>query len=416
MTHCPSSSEFDSWASTYDQDIQSNAFPFIGYERTLDKIVEISKPEPGMHILDLGVGTGNLTSKYLKLGCIVTGLDFSGKMLETAEHKYPKVTYIQADLRTDLVPLLKDSCFDRIVSAYTFHHFPLQEKYQLIKNLSRFLSCNGFFVVGDITFLDSQALDRMKKSAGKNWEEEDYWLVNDSLAALEFKINSALNFHIPQLVQGFLRSNQITYMHKSSAFNHGSLICVLWNIIAKMRRFWIPILVSLLFCCSCSLNNPSQQSPSLETSAYIENKGSDTIVNLALAWTEEYHKFHPELRISVSGGGSGTGLTALINGSIQLANASRQIKQEELDAAKANGMNPQEFIIARDAIAVIVNPENPIDNLSIEQLAAIYRGEITNWKEIGGEDRPIVCLSRETNSGTHVFFLEQVIRLGNTRR
>ena len=180
-----------------------------------------------------------------------------------------------------------------------------------------------------------------------------------------------------------------------------------------MRHFWILLLVPLLFCCSCSQITPSQQSPSAQTSSYIENKGSDTIVNLALAWAEEYQKIHPEVRISVSGGGSGTGFTALINGSIQLANASRQIKQEEVDAANAFGMNPQEFVIARDAIAVIVNPENPIDHLSLEQLSAIYRGEINNWKEVGGEDRPIVRLSRETNSGTHVFFLELVIRLGS---
>jgi phosphate transport system substrate-binding protein len=98
---------------------------------------------------------------------------------------------------------------------------------------------------------------------------------------------------------------------------------------------------------------------------------------------------------------------------VDIANASRQIKTEELDAAKQVGLNPQEFIIARDAIAVIVNPENPVDHLTLEQLSAIYRGEINNWNEVGGEDRPIVRLSRETNSGTHVFFLETVVRLGS---
>ena len=180
-----------------------------------------------------------------------------------------------------------------------------------------------------------------------------------------------------------------------------------------MRKF----LTSLLLCClllqSCTADqNASSGSPAI-TSYYLENKGSDTIVNLALAWAEAYQKIHPEVRISVSGGGSGTGLTALINGSIPLANASRQIKAEEIEAARANGLDPQEFIIARDAIAVIVNPENPVRQLSLEQLSAIYRGEITNWSEVGGEDRPIVRLSRETNSGTHVFFLEEVVRLGS---
>jgi phosphate transport system substrate-binding protein len=119
------------------------------------------------------------------------------------------------------------------------------------------------------------------------------------------------------------------------------------------------------------------------------------------------------VRISVTGGGSGTGLAALINNTVDIANASRRIKQEEVDQAKANGVEPVEFTIARDAIAVIVNPNNPVDELTLKQISDIYSGKITNWKEVGGEDRPIVKLSRETNSGTHVYFLETVLRLGN---
>ena len=179
-----------------------------------------------------------------------------------------------------------------------------------------------------------------------------------------------------------------------------------------MRNLVTALLVCLFFLQGCKSTDKASNLPNA-SQAYIEDKGSDTIVNLALAWAEAYQKIHPEISISVSGGGSGTGLTALINGTIPLANASRQIKPEELTAAKANGLDPQEFVIARDAIAVIVNPENPVDQLTLQQLSAIYRGEITNWKEVGGEDRPIVCLSRETNSGTHVFFLESVIRLGS---
>ena len=173
------------------------------------------------------------------------------------------------------------------------------------------------------------------------------------------------------------------------------------------------ILIGLTSCGASSVSNASSSSDSAQQSDYIDNKGSDTIVNLALAWAEAYQTVDPEIRISVTGGGSGTGLTALINKSVDIANASRQIKQEEIEAAEAAGLNPQEFVIARDAIAVIINPENPVDNLTLTQLSAIYRGEITNWSEVGGEDRPIVCLSRETNSGTHVFFLESVVRLGD---
>ena len=146
--------------------------------------------------------------------------------------------------------------------------------------------------------------------------------------------------------------------------------------------------------------------------SFIENKGSDTIVNLALAWAEEYQTVDERVRISVTGGGSGTGIAALINGTVDIANASRRIKPEELEAAIENGSDPVEFVIARDAIAVIVNHENPIEQLTLQQLSDIYSGKITNWKEVGGEDRVIVRLSRETNSGTHVYFLEEVLRLG----
>lgn len=144
----------------------------------------------------------------------------------------------------------------------------------------------------------------------------------------------------------------------------------------------------------------------------LQNKGSDTIVNLALAWAEAYQEVNPQVRIAVTGGGSGTGLTALINGTVDIANASRRIKEEELAAARANHIEPQELVIARDAIAVVVHSSNPVDHLTLQQISDIYSGKITNWREVGGEDRPIVLLSRETNSGTHVYFLEEVIRLG----
>ncbi len=168
----------------------------------------------------------------------------------------------------------------------------------------------------------------------------------------------------------------------------------------------------LLLITSCAKPADSNQSIPGQ-SGMIENKGSDTIVNLALAWVEAYQKVEPEVRISVTGGGSGTGIASLINGTVDIANASRSIKPQEIDNAKANGINPVEFVVARDAIAIIVNLENPIDQLTIDQLSDIYSGKINNWLEVGGEDRPIVRLSRETNSGTHVYFLEQVLRKGD---
>lgn len=177
----------------------------------------------------------------------------------------------------------------------------------------------------------------------------------------------------------------------------------------RVLTFFLLISFFITACGSTSTNSTSD-SPA----QYIENKGSDTIVNLALAWAETYQIEHSDVRISVTGGGSGTGIAALINGTVDLANASRKIKDEEVAEAQSKGVEPLEHIIARDAIAVIVNMENPVSELTLQQIADIYSGKITNWSEVGGEDRPIVKLSRETNSGTHVYFLETVLRLGDS--
>src|SRR5215211_5332426 len=183
-----------------------------------------------------------------------------------------------------------------------------------------------------------------------------------------------------------------------------------------MNRFLLPaiaIVVLVLFT-SCGPASSSTETASDSSATYIENKGSDTIVNLALAWAERYQAAHPDIRISVTGGGSGTGIASLINGTVDIANASRKIKEEEIGEAQSNGIEPIEHIIARDAIAVIVNPENPVSELTLQQIADIYSGKFSNWTEVGGEDRPIVRLSRETNSGTHVYFLETVLRMGDS--
>lgn len=169
-----------------------------------------------------------------------------------------------------------------------------------------------------------------------------------------------------------------------------------------------------IFMSSCGQSSSStadKTNPASTTT--IVNKGSDTLVNLALAWAERYQQLFPNVEISVTGGGSGTGIAALINRTVDIANASREIKPEEIQQAKDNGVDPVEHVVARDAIAVIVNPSNTISQLTLQQLSDIFSGKINNWKELGGENRIIVRLSRETNSGTHVFFLENVIRLGD---
>jgi phosphate transport system substrate-binding protein len=183
-----------------------------------------------------------------------------------------------------------------------------------------------------------------------------------------------------------------------------------------MKHIALAILISCTFLLAACNRSTSTENAgaSFSTQDYIENKGSDTLVNLALAWAEEYQNLHPEIQISVTGGGSGTGFAALINGTIDLANASRAIKPEEIETSRSKGFDPVEIIVANDAIAVIVHPDNPVSELTLEQVSKIYRGEFNNWQDVGGEDRPIVRLSRETNSGTHVYFLEEVIRLGSS--
>jgi phosphate transport system substrate-binding protein len=172
------------------------------------------------------------------------------------------------------------------------------------------------------------------------------------------------------------------------------------------------LIVCLAFSACASSSDPSR--PPSQAQKTIENKGSDTMVNLALAWAEAYVQQQPEIRISVTGGGSGTGIAAMINGTVDISNASREMKSEEIASAKANGITPVEFVVARDAIAVVVNPSNPVSELTLQQISDVYTGRIGNWHQLGGENRPIVLLSRESNSGTYVYFLENVIRLGKS--
>jgi len=179
----------------------------------------------------------------------------------------------------------------------------------------------------------------------------------------------------------------------------------------RFFRWFLPLMVVFLLA-ACGPSNPGISHSKI---LYIQDKGSDTIVNLALAWAEKYQTEHPDVSISVTGGGTGTGIAALLNQTTDIANASRQMQAVELQQAKANGIDPVEFVVARDAIAVAVNPANPIRRLSFQQISDIYSGKINNWSQVGGQDRPIVRLSREVNSGTHVYFRDTVIRLGDAK-
>ena len=145
----------------------------------------------------------------------------------------------------------------------------------------------------------------------------------------------------------------------------------------------------------------------------IQIKGSDTMVNLGQAWAEKYMEKNPGDFVAITGGGSGTGLSSLISGTSDIAMSSRNIKEKEITLAKQKGINPNEIKVALDGLAVVVNPANPLAKLTMDQLASIFTGRVSNWKEIGGKDEKIVVLSREVNSGTHVYFKEHVLRKGD---
>lgn len=144
-------------------------------------------------------------------------------------------------------------------------------------------------------------------------------------------------------------------------------------------------------------------------SSYLTVKGSDTMVHLVSEWAEEYMHASEGSDISVTGGGSGTGIAALINGTADVAMASRTMKQKEFDLAAKQGITVEEFDVALDGIAMIVHPDNPVNELTLQQLGDIYTGTITNWSAVGGPDQPINLLSRESSSGTYVFVQERVL-------
>ncbi|MCC6143197.1 MAG: PstS family phosphate ABC transporter substrate-binding protein [Candidatus Hydrogenedentes bacterium] len=138
-------------------------------------------------------------------------------------------------------------------------------------------------------------------------------------------------------------------------------------------------------------------------------KGSDTMVHLAMELAEAYMNAHPDTEVSVTGGGSGTGIAALLNGSTDICTASRDLQDKEQETAQSKGMSIDEHGIALDGIAIIVNPENPVNELSLDDLKKMYTGSYTRWSDVGGPDQPILLLSRESSSGTYVFFQEHVL-------
>ncbi len=150
-----------------------------------------------------------------------------------------------------------------------------------------------------------------------------------------------------------------------------------------------------------------------DSPSVLQIKGSDTMVNLTQAWAEEYMKRNPGSSIAVTGGGSGTGISSLISNTCDIAQVSREMKDAEIQLARGKGIEPKKIVVALDGLAVVVHPSNPIGTLTLDQLADIYTGKVTNWGQLGGKNAKIVLLSREVNSGTHVYFKEHVLRHGD---
>lgn len=183
---------------------------------------------------------------------------------------------------------------------------------------------------------------------------------------------------------------------------HG--ICRAASVLIAMSLTWLPL--------GCSRSMQPQKT-------VIQNTGSDTMVNLAQAWAEEYAKVQPTVSVEVSGGGSGTGIAALENGTVDIANCSRRVEAQEAEQAKKNtGKEPLEFTVGHDALAVYVHARNPMEEITLQQLADIYGegGTVTRWSQIGvtmpENADEIIRVSRQSNSGTYAYFREAILGRG----
>ena len=180
----PLQSQFDAWAAGYDADVarsrDDDAFPFAGYDRVLARVVELANPAPGMAVLELGPGTGNLTARLVARGAAVWALDFSAEMLARARARVPTAHFAWANLLADYPPDFHRP-FDAAVSTYTFHEFPLPDKLALLRRLfAAHLRPGGAVVIGDIGFPTAAPRDAVREAAGDGWDDEHYWIMDEA--------------------------------------------------------------------------------------------------------------------------------------------------------------------------------------------------------------------------------------------
>ena len=172
----------------------------------------------------------------------------------------------------------------------------------------------------------------------------------------------------------------------------------------------IALSVAAVMFVGCSTDGYWDKAPIDSEVKYTFNQRSDTVLPVAQQTAERFMALNPDARITVTGGGTGVGISALLDGTTDIAMASRPIKFSEKMKVKSAGKEVEEVIVAYDALAVVVHPSNPVKQLTRQQLEDIFRGKITNWKQVGGDDRKIVVYSRETSSGTYEFFKESFCR------
>ena len=175
---------FEQWAKDYDDSLSNSAdFPFAGYEAVLARVIQLAAPKPGMRVLDLGTGTGNLAQRFVEKGAAVWGLDFSKEMLAQARRKVPNATLLEADLLNAWPPLPK---FERVVSAYVLHEFNLQAKLELLKQSAQYLREGGSIIIADIAFPNQEIFRQAHGRWREVWDEsEHYWLADETLGACE---------------------------------------------------------------------------------------------------------------------------------------------------------------------------------------------------------------------------------------
>jgi putative AdoMet-dependent methyltransferase len=177
---------FDHWAANYDKDVATESgFPFTGYADLLQSMIDVANPQPNQIVLDLGCGTGNLSAAFSSAGCQVRGTDFSFQMIARAQQKYQDLHFSVADVR-DPLPADFPERYDHIVSAYVFHHFPIQDKIkQLLRYKNQHLHSDGRVIIGDLMFLSEEALQAISNQYPDSWDDEYYWIMERDLPLMQ---------------------------------------------------------------------------------------------------------------------------------------------------------------------------------------------------------------------------------------